>query len=78
MESATLAWVSPVRRVFEDDRRCSRPDCTTRLCMYNAGPECYLHAFQTTTARLAREAVERDEMLELMERNYGIGDRVAA
>jgi hypothetical protein len=36
------------------------------------------HTFQSTTARLQREAVERDEMLELMERNYGVGERVAA
>jgi hypothetical protein len=66
-------------RVFAHDRRCSRPGCITRLCAYNRGPECFVHEAQTTSARLEREAVERDEMLALMSQNYGVvGERMAA
>jgi hypothetical protein len=59
-------------RVFEDDRRCSRPGCITILCSYDPGPECFVHADQTLVAQQRRVVVERDEMFALMEQTYGM------
>jgi hypothetical protein len=63
-------------RVFEHDRRCSRPGCITVLCHFNVGPECYVHTDQARVESQRREAVERDELLEAMAQSYGV--RVAA
>jgi hypothetical protein len=64
-------------RVFDHDRRCSRPGCITVLCHYNPGPECFVHDAESTVADQRREAAERDEMLTLMCQNYGVAEVAA-
>jgi hypothetical protein len=61
------------RRVsFDEARSCSRPGCITVLCVYNPGPECFVHEAQAKVERQQREAVERDEMLTAMSQSYGV------
>jgi hypothetical protein len=78
METANHPSTSQPCGVFDDDRRCSRPGCITVLCVYNSGPECFAHTDETRVAGQQREAVERDELFALMERNYGVGEPAVA